>query len=316
MARGAAVADVTAYFGHLANAGVAATRTFALALHGGASDLAAASGERRRAFEAQSTAFVGALLAAGRDALARGASALDVVQACVCAMEDSGTFNAGRGATRNRAGDVQLDAAVMFGRDARAGAVAAIRHLRNPVAAARLVMERSPHVLLVGADAERFAVDHGAESVASDWFTAPGALAPADADTVGAVALDVAGDLAAATSTGGIAGKLPGRVGDSPLIGAGTYADNGSVAVSATGQGEYFMRLVLAYEVAALVRHAGLPLAEAARRTIHERLTPAGGRGGLIAVERSGTVAMAQNAAFMPRGWVTREEAPRVLFSA
>jgi len=315
VAGGTAIADVTARFDHLGNTGAAPGR-FALALHGGASDLISVSEARRRAFEAQSITFLGELLVAGRAALARGASALDVVQACVCAMEDSGTFNAGRGATRNRAGDVQLDAAIMRGRDARAGAVAAIRHLRNPVTAARLVMERSPHVLLVGADAERFAADHGAEAVASDWFTTPGGTAPADADTVGAIALDVAGDLAAATSTGGTAGKLPGRVGDSPLIGAGTYADNGSIAVSGTGEGEYFMRLVLAYEVAALVRHAGVPLAEAARRAIHERLTPAGGRGGLIVVDRGGAVAMAQNAAFMPRGWVTREEAPRIFFRA
>lgn len=201
-----------------------------------------------------------------------GAAALDVVEAAVCAMEDSGVLNAGRGSTRNRDGEVQTDAAIMDGRGLRAGAVAAVRQLRNPVAAARLVMERSTHVLLAGADAERFAAGLGAVMVEAEYFRVPGDWrSPDDADTVGAVARDRGGDLAAATSTGGIFGKLPGRVGDSPVIGAGTYADNAAAAVSCTGQGEYFMRLVLAHEVAAMIRHGGLGLAQAASRAIRER---------------------------------------------
>lgn len=230
-------------------------------------------------------------------------------------MEDSGLLNAGRGSARNRDGDVQMDAAVMDGQTGGAGAVAAVRHLRNPVCAARLVMERSGHVLLAGADAERFAVGLGAATVDSSYFVAPGEQrAPPDGDTVGAVARDLRGDLAAATSTGGIAGKVPGRIGDSPVIGAGTFADNASVAVSCTGQGEFFLRLVLAHELAALMRHGGLALAPAAARAIHEDLARAGGRGGLIAVSATGEVAMEANTAYMPRGCVTGAAGARVFF--
>jgi isoaspartyl peptidase/L-asparaginase-like protein (Ntn-hydrolase superfamily) len=272
-------------------------------------------GKRRRAFGADATSFIAAILGAGRRALERGAAALDVVEAAVLAMEDSGSLNAGRGSTRNRAGDVQMDAAIMDGSDGRAGAVAAVRHLRNPIAAARMVMERSPHVLLAGPDAERFAVELGAAAAASDYFRSQdSSIAPADADTVGAVALDRRANVAAATSTGGILGKLPGRVGDSPVIGAGTFAENATAAVSATGQGEFFVRLVLAHDVAAMMRYGGLGLAEAAARAIRDKLAGAGGRGGLIAVDRSGAVAMEFNTAFMPRGFVTAEREPIVAF--
>ncbi len=291
--------------------------TFALALHGGASDLVTLSDADRHRFATRAQGLLGAILAAGRDALARGAAALDVVEAAVRAMEDSGVLNAGRGSTRNRDGEVQADAAIMEGRSLRAGAVAAVRQLRNPVAAARLVMDRSAHVLLTGADAERFATDLGAARVGADYFGAAGAAgSPGDADTVGAVARDRCGDLAAATSTGGILGKLPGRVGDSPVIGAGTYADNAAAAISCTGQGEFFMRLVLAHEVAALIRHGGLGLAAAAGRAIGETLTRAGGRGGLVAVSPGGEVVMRQNTAFMPRGCVTADAPPVVFFGA
>jgi beta-aspartyl-peptidase (threonine type) len=269
--------------------------------------------ERRRAFAADATALLAAILAAARRALGDGAGALDIVEAAVRAMEDSGVLNAGRGSTRNRAGDVQMDAAIMDGRDGRAGAVAAVRHLRNPVGAARMVMERSPHVLLAGPDAERFAVELGADAVATDYFNATGVgVGAGDADTVGAVALDRAGNLAAATSTGGVFGKLPGRVGDSPVIGAGTFADNATAAVSATGKGEFFMRLVLAYDVAAMMRYGGLGLQEAAARAVRGKLAGAGGRGGLIAVDCSGAVAMEFNTAFMPRGFVTAAAEPVV----
>ncbi|GMW07538.1 MAG: isoaspartyl peptidase/L-asparaginase [Gammaproteobacteria bacterium] len=293
----------------------AADAGFALALHGGASDLLTLSDSGRGRFATAAGDLLGAILAAGREALARGVAALDVVEAAVRAMEDSGVLNAGRGSTRNRDGEVQTDAAIMDGRTLRAGGVAAVRQLRNPVSAARLVMERSTHVLLAGADAERFATDLGAARVGADYFRlADAEHSPGDSDTVGAVARDRAGNLAAATSTGGIHGKLPGRVGDSPVIGAGTYADNASVAVSCTGQGEFFMRLVLAHELAALLRHRGLGLAEAASRAIGETLTRAGGRGGLIAVSSSGEVALQQNTAFMPRGFVTATASPVVLF--
>ena len=287
--------DVEKYFSHLATDNGGSTGRFALALHGGSSDLAAVPEPERRAFGVDAGVLLAQILAAGRPALARGAAALDVVEAAVRAMEDSGVLNAGRGSTRNRTGDVQMDAAIMDGRG-QAGAVAAVHHLRNPVSAARMVMERSPHVLLAGADAERFAVGLGATPVATDYFRATGAfVAPADADTVGAVALDRSGNLAAATSTGGIFGKLPGRVGDSPVIGAGTFADNATAAVSATGQGEFFMRLVLAHDVAAMMRYGGLSLADAAARAIRDKLSAAGGRGGLIAIDRAGAVVMEFN---------------------
>jgi beta-aspartyl-peptidase (threonine type) len=308
------VTDVGQYFSHLRAAGAPAG-TFALALHGGAVEAAGPGGERREAFARESTALLGGILDAGRDALRRGVAALDVVEAAVRAMEDSGVLNAGRGSTRNRDGDVQADAAIMDGRGPRAGAVAAVRHLRNPVTAARLVMERSAHVLLAGTEAERFAVGLGAAAADTDYFRHAGDWrSPGDADTVGAVARDLRGDLAAATSTGGTFGKLPGRVGDAPVIGAGTYADNATVAVSCTGQGEFFMRLVLAHEVAAMMRHGGLGLAAAAARAIGETLAGAGGRGGLIAVGASGEVAMEFNADFMPRGFVTSSTALQVFF--
>jgi isoaspartyl peptidase/L-asparaginase-like protein (Ntn-hydrolase superfamily) len=282
---------------------------FALAVHGGASDLAGIDAARRRGFCAEAADLLDAILGAGAQALRGGATALDVVEVAVRAMEDSGCLNAGRGSTRNRAGEVQMDAAIMDGRTSLAGAVAAVRSVRNPVSAARLVMERSAHVLLVGPEAERFAVELGVERVEASYFRPVDEPSGGDSDTVGAVALDANGNLAAATSTGGISGKLPGRVGDSPLIGAGTYADNATAAISATGHGEYFMRLVLAHEVAAMMRHGGVGIEEATRWAIDERLEPAGGRGGLIAVDRRGTVAMAMNTAFMPRGCVGTQNA-------
>jgi beta-aspartyl-peptidase (threonine type) len=297
------VADVATHFAQLSSPCTGRT-SYAIVLHGGASDLVSLSAAERDSVGQVSTALLGAILAPAHSALERGASALDVAEAAVRAMEDSGQLNAGRGATRNRGGDVELDAAVMNGADGRAGAIAAVRNLRNPVSAARIVMEQSPHVLLVGADGERFVVARGAESVSSEYFRPRVAFrAPADSDTVGAVARDRDGNLAAATSTGGIFGKLPGRVGDSPVIGAGTYADNATAAVSATGQGEYFMRLVLAHEVAAMMRYGGLSVGEAVTGAIRDRLDVAGGKGGLIAVGADGSVAAGMNTAYMPRGW-------------
>jgi beta-aspartyl-peptidase (threonine type) len=289
---------------------------FALALHGGASNLRGVSGERLSALISGSEAVLRPILEAGQRALAGGATALDTAEAAVRAMEDSGVFNAGRGAIANRAGDVQMDAAVMDGHSGQAGAVGAVRRLRNPVCAARLVMERSGHVMLVAAEAEYFAAEHGAAIVDTGYFQGAGAFRPpGDSDTVGAVALDRDGHLAAATSTGGIRGKLPGRIGDSPLIGAGTYAD-ANVAVSGTGQGEYFMRLVLAHDVAAVMEYRGSTVEQAVARAIRERLAGAGGHGGVIAVDRAARVAMAMNTVFMPRGLVTHGQPPRVEITA
>jgi isoaspartyl peptidase/L-asparaginase-like protein (Ntn-hydrolase superfamily) len=248
---------------------------------------------------------LGEAVEAARDALRSGGSALDAAVAAVVLLEDCPLFNAGRGAVATGAGEFELDAAVMDGAERRAGAVAAVVGVRNPVLLARTVMERTPHVLLAREGASALAEREGLELAGREWFAerAP-EHAPGDASgahgTVGAVVRDGSGRLAAATSTGGVRGQMPGRVGDTPIPGAGTYADD-RVAVSATGRGEAMMRTVAAHEVAALVRHAGLPLAEAAERAA-AALEPLGG-GGLIAVSADGAVAMPFTTPVMFRGW-------------
>lgn len=276
-----------------------------LAIHGGAGRIV--PGGMSPAQEAASRAALERALLAGHRLLARGASALDAVVAAVAVLEDTPGFNAGRGAVLTAAGTVELDASVMDGTTLRAGAVACVRRIRNPVLAARAVMERSPHVLLAGAGAERFARRHGLALVAPEYFVTRRqrqALGQRLRGTVGAVALDEAGRLAAATSTGGRTGKLPGRVGDSPVIGAGTYADE-LCAVSATGDGEAFMRTLAAYEVSARMRHRGEPLSRAAARAL-QRVALLGGSGGLIAVDRRGRVAMPFTTEGMFRGRIGR----------
>jgi beta-aspartyl-peptidase (threonine type) len=209
----------------------------------------------------------------------------------------------------------------MDGRDLRAGAVACLRRIKNPVALARLVLERSPHVYLQGAGAEAFAATSGMARVAPRYFHAGpvasarnSARAARDLGTVGAVALDRHGNLAAATSTGGMTKKLPGRVGDSSVIGAGTYASNASCAVSCTGHGEYFIRAGAAHEICALVEHAGKEVGAAVHRVIKGRLRRLGGRGGAIAVDCGGRFACAFNTEVMLRGAVTHDSGARVAF--
>jgi beta-aspartyl-peptidase (threonine type) len=241
---------------------------------------------------------------AARDLLAGGGGALDAAVAAVVVLEDCPLFNAGRGAVPNEAGEFELDAAVMDGAERRAGAVAAVRGVRNPVLLARAVMDETPHVLMAAEGAEQLADRLGIDRAEAGWFAerAPQHV-PGDG-TVGAVALDGDGRLAAATSTGGVRGQLHGRVGDTPLPGAGTYADD-LVAVSGTGKGEAMMQTVAAHEVAALVRHAGLSLAEAAQR-VAAAIEPLGG-GGLIAVGSDGSLAMPFTTAVMYRGWANGE---------
>jgi beta-aspartyl-peptidase (threonine type) len=263
-------------------------------------------------------------LVAGRDILAAGGSALDAVTQAVCALEDEPLFNAGRGSVFTRAGTQEMDAAVMDGRDRRAGAVASIFGPRNPVLAARAVMERSPHVLLIGDGATRFCREAGLAFAEPDYFftearwralaetLAQEQMGRVDADearrhgTVGAVARDRDGNLAAATSTGGMTGKLPGRVGDSPIIGAGTFADNASCAVSATGHGEFFIRYAAAHEIAARIAHGNKSLVEAAASVVAE-LGQVGGSGGLVAVGCDGAVALPFNCSGMYRGYVRND---------
>jgi len=291
-------------------------RPLAIAIHGGAGVIDPAKMTPERA--ASYRAGLAAALDAGYAILERGGSSLDAVTAAVRTLEDDPQFNAGRGAVLNHEGDAELDAAIMDGHGPRAGAVAGVRHVRNPVELARLVMERSPHVLLVAEGAEEFALEQGMVLVPRGYFRTEArvreldearqtealqlkATAPGATGTVGAVALDRAGHLAAATSTGGLTNKHRGRVGDSPIVGAGTYADDASCAVSGTGQGEFFIRQVVAYDVCALLQYRHLTLAQAVREVI-QKLRASGGEGGVIAVDRSGNIALDFNSVGMFRG--------------
>jgi len=280
-------------------------KPIAIAVHGGA-------GVMRHLTLVQQEMYCKALesaLDAGHQILASGGSSLDAVTAAVVALEDDPLFNAGRGAVYNAAGKHELDASIMDGATLRAGAVAAVSRIRNPVRAARAVMEKSPHVLLVGRGAEQFARKQGLQLASEKYFHTQSRLEALRKGlarhhgTVGAVALDRRGDLAAATSTGGYTGKLPGRVGDSPLIGAGTYADNASCAVSGTGWGEAFIRIALAHEVSARMRHKGEDITRASKAALR-MLAGIKGDGGLIALDRRGDIAMPFNSEGMLRACV------------
>jgi isoaspartyl peptidase/L-asparaginase-like protein (Ntn-hydrolase superfamily) len=249
-----------------------------------------------------------AALLAGHEVLTGGGEALEAVQTAVESLEDCALFNAGRGSVLNTAGHVEMDAAVMDGESHEAGACAGVTRVRHAVALARAIMEKTPHVLLVGSGAEAFARDAALEHMEPDWFVTD--RERGEHGTVGAVALDGSGRLASATSTGGVRGQLPGRVGDCPLIGAGTWAD-GHVAVSCTGTGEQFIRAAAAHELSARVRHGCAALADAAHGALGNL------DGGLIAVGRDGTAAMPFNTALMYRGraaagqlqtWIWNEE--------
>jgi len=292
---------------------------FALAVHGGAGTVRRDT--MSEALAGRYHAGLGRALRAGRDILAGYGSALDAVTAAVVALEDDPQFNAGRGAVFTAAGTQEMDAAIMEGRERRAGAVAGILGPRNPVLAARAVMEHSPHVLLIGEGALNLCRAQGIAFENADYFhtaarwqalqqtLARQAAGLAEDDearrhgTVGAVARDRRGDLAAATSTGGTTGKLPGRIGDSPLIGAGTYADNASCAVSATGHGEFFIRYAVAHEIAARLSLRGDALAKAARAVV-DTVGRVGGSGGVVAVGGDGALALPFNCSGMYRGYV------------
>jgi beta-aspartyl-peptidase (threonine type) len=274
-----------------------------IAIHGGAGAVprsSLAAGRERQYCDGLALA-----LDLGYATLEKGGSSLDAVTAAVRSLEDNPLFNAGRGAALTRDGAAELDAAIMEGRQQRAGAVAAVRHVRNPIELARRVMEKSRHVLLVGVGAEEFALEEGLALVPNVYFRTEerreqleaersgrpvSDLVPSSQGTVGAVALDAAGDLAAATSTGGMTNKRQGRVGDSPIIGAGTYAKNGVCAVSATGHGEYFIRSVAAHHICAAVEYRGLSLKDAVHELLYQKLRELGGSGGVIALDRGGRV--------------------------
>ena len=297
---------------------------FTLIIHGGAGVI---ERDQLSVIDEQSIrADLEQALEAGRAILATGGSALDAVEAAVVALEESPRFNAGKGSVYNAEGRHELDASIMEGRSRRAGAVAGVETIRNPVKLARAVMEQSPHVMMISAGAERFAdTQPQIERVTNEWFDTETRRAQLDQEqareraedvdadaenlrgkyfgTVGAVALDTHGDLAAATSTGGMTNKRYGRVGDSPLIGAGTWADQ-HCAVSGTGWGEFFIRNAVAHDIAARMAYGGASLAAAADAVILQRVPELGGDGGAIAVDRDGDIAMPFSTSGMYRGWV------------
>ncbi|QCP52557.1 isoaspartyl peptidase/L-asparaginase [Trinickia violacea] len=317
------------------------TRTAVLAIHGGAGTILRAAMDL--AAEQSYHAALRDVLAAGQRVLADGGSALDAVSVAVRLLEDCPLFNAGHGAVFTSDGTHELDAAIMDGRTLEAGAVCGVKRVKNPIFAARRVMEQSEHVMFAGAGAEAFAEKQGLEIVDPSYFhtdaryqqllkarEAGKALLDHDAaalasaqdiphepidpnrkfGTVGAVALDLHGHLAAATSTGGITNKEPGRVGDTPLIGAGCYANDATCAVSTTGSGEMFMRMVVAYDVSAQMEYRGVPLATAADDVVMNKLPRIDGRGGLVAVDKYGNVTLPFNTEGMYRGYARVGEAP------
>jgi beta-aspartyl-peptidase (threonine type) len=295
-----------------------------LIIHGGAG----LDARMTPAAEKQYRDDVEASLKAGYEAMQKpGSSALDAVVAAINVMEDSGRFNAGKGACYNREGGHELNSSIMEGKTKKAGAVAGLTRVKNPITAARLVMEKSNHVFLIGDGAERFLRSQGLPEANPLYFwtelqwqrlqeaqqrekkkrSADAADSPMHFGTVGAVALDRDGNLAAGTSTGGIMNKLPGRVGDSPVIGAGTYADNETCAISCTGHGEFFIRNVVAHDLAARMRYKKLPVHDAATEVFAGLPKVAGGIGGLIALDRSGNVVMMFDTIGMPRGYATAD---------
>jgi beta-aspartyl-peptidase (threonine type) len=301
------------------------TRKIGFAVHGGAGTIERSRMTPER--ERQYRAGLERALTAGYDILKRGGSSLDATEAAVRVLEDDPHFNAGKGSVFTSAGTNEMDAAIMEGKMLSAGAVASLKHIKNPVSLARLVMEKSGHVMMDSDGAEAFAKENGIELVDQKYFftqerwdalqkikaaekrrTSSGGneFRITDQDrhgTVGAVALDQNGNLAAATSTGGTTNKRPGRIGDSPVIGAGTYANNATCAVSATGDGEYFIRATVGRDVSALMEYRGMSLKDAAQAAL-DKVAKLGGTGGLIAIDHQGNITLPFNTAGMYRAYV------------
>jgi beta-aspartyl-peptidase (threonine type) len=293
---------------------------FSIAIHGGAGTITRAlmTPEKELAY----TAGLDAALACGEAILKAGGTALDAVQAAVVDLENNHLFNAGRGSVFTNKGTHEMDAALMCGATLNAGAVAGIHSVKNPIALCRTVMDKSGHVFLAGQQAVDFAKLQGLElkeeAYFKDDFRYNQWLEVKDQEvyqldhsgdkkfgTVGAVALDSQGNLAAATSTGGMTNKRWGRIGDSPVIGAGTYANNNSVAISCTGHGEYFIRAVVAYDIACLMEYAGMTLEQACEKVVMDKLVKMGGEGGLIAIDNRGNICLPFNSEGMYRGLAT-----------
>lgn len=293
---------------------------FAIAIHGGAGNIHQEKmpEEDVKAYHEQ----LNIALNAGHKVLEKKGSSILAVEAAINIMEDSSLFNAGKGSVFTHKETIEMDAAIMDGNTLEAGAVAGTTKIKNPIGAARAIMEKSPHVMLLEKGAEEFAEEHGIEMMDPSYFfdqkrfdelqrikDTDKMLLDHSAEpnskfgTVGAVALDQHGNLAAGTSTGGITNKRYGRIGDSPIIGGGTYANNSTCAVSCTGYGEYFIRLVVAHDISALMEYKNMGLKEATELLVHDKLTKLGGEGGLISIDKQGNISMPFNTRGMYRGF-------------
>lgn len=289
---------------------------YVIVLHGGAGNISAENTPPVKQVALKSA--LNEALNAGKQVLAKGGSSLDAVVAAIKILEDSPLFNAGKGAVVTAEGKAEMDASIMDGKTLKAGAVAGVTIIKNPITAARAVMDHSEHVMLAGKGAEQFAKEQHLEIVKPSYFITPerwkSYLRMKKEDslkrvkekfgTVGAVALDLEGNLSAATSTGGMMMKKYGRIGDSPIIGAGTYANNEACAVSATGHGEFFIRYVVAYDIAALMLYKDWSLDKASDFVINHKLKDAGGEGGVICLDRHGNIATPFNTPGMFRAWL------------
>jgi len=300
-----------------------------MVIHTGAGNFTLAGIAERK--DAMQAAMNDALLA-GYGVLAAGGTSLDAVQAAIVILEDSPLFNAGKGAVFTHEGTNELDASIMDGSTMNAGAVAGLKHIKNPIRLARLVMEKSQHVMMAGEGAEAFAKEQGGiEFVDQKYFYTDrawkalqdelaaekrAAAAGQHHGTVGAVALDQHGNLAAGTSTGGLTNKRFGRIGDSPIIGAGTYANNQSCAISSTGIGEYWIRYTVAHDICARVQYKNMPIQAAADAIVKDTLKPIGGEGGFIGLDARGNVTMSFNTTGMGRGYVGADGKPTIMFMA
>jgi len=270
-------------------------KTFSIVIHGGAGYMnpETMTDEEQNAYHQKLKEAV----TLGEELLKEGKTALFTVEKVINILEDSPLFNAGKGAVMTNKGTCELDASLMDGSTLNAGAVAGVSHVKNPISGARLVLEKSDHVLLSGAGADDFAKENGLEPVANSYFQTEKRKQSLDRakrydkdGTVGCVVMDTYGNIAAGTSTGGMTNKKFGRIGDSPLIGAGTYADNKFGGISATGAGEYFIRLVIAYDIIALMKYKGMSMQEAADDVILKKLPELGGRGGIIGLDADGNI--------------------------
>jgi len=297
---------------------------YGIVVHGGAGTILKSSMTPEK--EAAYKIGLSAAIEAGYACLEMGMSSIEAVEAAVIALENNHLFNAGKGAVFNAKGQHEMDASIMDGKSLEAGAVAAVRNLKNPIRLANKVLHHSDHILLIGKGAMEFASNYDIQFESDDYFfdqyrydqwqkikgTEKFQLDHSKKDkkylgTVGAVALDQHGNLAAGTSTGGMTNKKFGRTGDSPIIGAGTYADNNTCAVSCTGSGEYLMRAVTAFDVSCRMKYKGLTLAEAAKESINQKLTEIGGDGGLIAMDQQGNITTPFNCEGMYRGFRNQE---------